>query len=139
MKTTGKLHIPVGALKEVVLKFLYQIVNYIENYRIPRSLIVNFDQTPAKYVQTSSMTTEKGGETNVSISGINDKQSITATFSIILDNKLLPMQLIYKCKTDQSLPKVSFPDRFSSRANKKNYSNEKESLKFLGEFILSYI
>ena len=76
MKTTGKLHIPVGALKEVVLKFLYQIVNYIENYRIPRSLIVNFDQTPTKYVQTSSMTTEKGGETNVSISGINDNLSL---------------------------------------------------------------
>ena len=90
MKTTGKLRISVGAQKEAVLKFLYQIVNYIENYRIPRSLIVNFDQTPTKYVQTSSMTTEKGGETNVSISGINDKQSITATFSIILDNKLLP-------------------------------------------------
>ena len=139
MKTTGKLRIPVGAQKEAVLKFLYQIVNYIENYRIPHSLIVNFDQTPAKYVQISSMTTEKGGETKVPISGINDKQSITARFSIILDNKLLPMQLIYKGKINQSLPKVSFPEGFSSRANEKNYGNEKESLKFVDEFILSYI
>ena len=62
------------AQKKVELKFLHQIVGYVEMYRILRSLIINFDQTPSKYVQVSSMTMDKDGETNVSISGITDKR-----------------------------------------------------------------
>ena len=62
------------AQKKVELKFLHQIVGYVEMYRILRSLIINFDHTPSKYVQVSSMTMDKEGETNVSISGITDKR-----------------------------------------------------------------
>ena len=79
------------------------------------------------------MRMRKGGETNFPISSINDEQSITATFSITLDNKFLPMQLIYKGKTNESLLEVTFPEEFLLSAI------EKESLKFLYEFILSYI
>ena len=49
------------------------------------------------------------------------------------------MQLIYKGKTNKSLLKVIFPEEFLLSANEKNYSNKKKSLKFLGEFLLSYI
>ena len=76
---------------------------------------------------------------NVSIFGIDDKRSITATFSITMENKFLPMQLIYKGKTSQSLPKIQFPNGFSLSANLKQYSNEMESLKFLQVFILPYV
>ena len=72
MKTTSKRHISVGAQKKAELKLLGQIVNYVEKYRDLRSLIINFDQTH----QVSSMRTGKGGETNVPISSINNKQSI---------------------------------------------------------------
>ena len=47
-KTTAKVLIPEGALKEAELKFHPQIVNYVERYQIPTSLIINFDQTPWK-------------------------------------------------------------------------------------------
>ena len=90
-------------------------------------------------MQVSSLRMGKGGETNAPISSINDKPSITATFSITLDNKFLPLQLIYKGKTNNSILKVSFPEEFSLSGNEKKYSNEKESLKLLHEFILSYI
>ena len=73
IKTTGKVHIPVGAQKEAELKFLHQIVNQVEKYQILSSLIINFDQTQSKYVQVSSMTMAKRGETNLQISGANDK------------------------------------------------------------------
>ena len=73
IKTTGKVHIPVGAEKEAELKFLHQIVNQVEKYQIPPSLIINFDQTPSKYVQVSSMTMVKRGKNNVPIAGANDK------------------------------------------------------------------
>ena len=112
IKITEKVHIPVRAQKEAELKFLHQIFNQVEKYQIPPSLIINFDQTPSKYVQVSAMTMAKLGEANVPIAGAKNKRSITGTFSITFDNKFLPMQLIYKGKTNQSLPKVDFPDGF---------------------------
>ena len=139
IKITGKVHIPVGAQKEAELKPLHQIVNQVEKYQIPSSLTINFDQTPSKYLQVSSMTMAKRRETNVPIAGANDKRSITATFSTTLDNKFLPIQLVYKGKTNQSLPKVDFPDGFSLGANKTHYSNEEEALKFIDEIMLPHV
>ena len=138
-KTTAKVLIPEGVLKEAKLKFHHQMVNYVEKYQIPPLQIINFDQIPPKYVQISSNTMEKKGAKNVPISGIDDKRSITATFSITMENKFLPMQLIYKKKTSQSLPKIQFLNRISLSANLKHYSNETESLKFLKEVILPYV
>ena len=106
-KTTAKMLTPEGALKEAELKFHHQIVNYVEKYQIPPSLIINFNQTPLKYVQISSNTMEKKGTKNVPIFGIDDKRSMTATFSITMENKFLPMQLIYKGKTEPPKNSVS--------------------------------
>ena len=139
IKTTGKVHFPVRTQKEAELKLLHQIVNQVEKYQIPPSLIINFDQTPSKYVHVSSMSMAKRGETNVLIAGANDKRSIIATFSITFDNKFLPMQLIYKGKTNQFLPKVDQPDGFSLGANETHYSNEEEALKFINEIRLPYV
>ena len=139
IKTTGKVYIPFGAQKEAELKFLHQIVNQVEKYQISSSLIINFDQTSSKHVQVSSMTMEKRGETNVPIAGANGKRSITATFFITFDNNFLPMQLIYKGKSNKSLPKLDSPDGFSLSANKTHYSNEEEALKFIDEIILPHV
>ena len=112
-KTTGKVLIPAGAQKGAESKFSYQIVGQVENCQIPASLIINLDQTPSKCVQVSSMTLGKkrttNGTTNVPISGVDDKRAITATFAITLDKTFSPIQLIFKRKTNQSLPKVNFP------------------------------
>ena len=43
MKFTEKVRISVGSQKEKDLKFLNQIVKYVENFQIPSSLIINFD------------------------------------------------------------------------------------------------
>ena len=138
IKATGKVT-PVGAQNEAELKFLHQIANQVEKYQIPPSLNINFDQNLSRYVQVSSMTMAKRGESNVPIAGASDKRSITATFSITFHNKFLPMQLIYKDKTNQSLPKVDFPDGFSLSENKTHYNNEEEALKFIDEIILPHV
>ena len=75
--TTGKVEIPQGAQKEAELKFMHQIVNQVEKHNIPPSLIINFDQTPSKYVQASSNTMAQKGIANVPVSGVDDKRSIT--------------------------------------------------------------
>ena len=85
------------------------------------------------------MTMAKRGETNVLTAGANDKRSIIATFSITFDNNFLPMQLIYKGKTNQFLPKVDFPDGFLLSANKTHYSNEEEALTFIDQIILPHV
>ena len=71
---TGKVTIPVGSKKYVELKFMHKIV-------------IKFDQTPSKCIQVSSNTMEKKRDTNVPISGIDVKRSITVTFSITSDGK----------------------------------------------------
>ena len=139
MKTTGKVKIPVRAQKKAELKFLHQITNNVEKHQLPASLLINFHHTPSKYVQVLSTIMDEKGESSVSIADISDKRSITATFSITLDNKFLPMQLIYQLKTGQSLPKVKFMDGFSLSVNESHYSNESEALKFIEEIILPYI
>ena len=63
---------------------------------------------------------------------------ITATFTISLDGKFLPIQLIYAGKTERSIPKIKFPKSFSLSANPTHFSNETESLKLMKETVIPY-
>lgn len=71
---TGKVTIPVGSKKDVELKFMHKIV-------------IKFDQTPSKCIHVSSNTMEKKRDTDVPISGINVKRSITVTFPVTSGGK----------------------------------------------------
>ena len=51
----------------------------------------------------------------------------------------LTIELIYGGKNLQSLPRFEFPKAFPLSANEKYFSNTKESLKFLDEFIIPYV
>lgn len=138
-KTSSKVEIPDGARKEIEYLFFHEIVSYLEEYKIPESLVLNLDQTPLKYVPVSNETMAKRGSTSVTIEGSSYKRMITGTFAITLCGKFLPMQLIYGGKTDRSLPRVAFPKEFSLSVNPKHYSNTEESLKFLDEIIVPYV
>ena len=116
-----------------------KIPSHVANYQIPPIFVNNFDQKSSRYVQVSSVTMEKKRTTNVPISAVNDKRSTTATFSIRLNKQFLPMQLIYKGKTNQSFLKVNFLQQFSLSVNQKHFTDKKESLKFLNDVILPYI
>ena len=72
--------------------------------------IMNLDQTPLKYIPVSHHTLAKKGNKSVAIAGSSDKRSITGTFTITLDGKFLPLQLIYGGKTKQSLLRYKFPE-----------------------------
>ena len=137
--TTSKVALPDGIRKENELLFHHQIVEKVERYDIPDSLILNFDQTPSKYVPVASTTLAKRNSKQVCIKGSDDKRSITATFTITMDGKFLGLQLIYGGKTNQSLPRYQFPTDFSLSVNPKRYRNEKKSLKLIDEIILPYV
>ena len=101
-------------------------------------MILNFDQTPCKYVPVPTTNLVEPNSKQVAIKGIDDKRAITTTFTITLDGNFLAMQLIYGGKTNQSLPRYQFPKEFSLSVNLKHYSNENESQKLIDEIIFPY-
>ena len=107
--TTGKVEVPEGAKKEAGLQHHFRIINTIEKHNIPKSLVLNSDQTPSKYVTVGRTTMTPKNSARVGLAGSTDKRSITLTLTVTLDEKILPFQIIYGSKTDQSLPKNTFP------------------------------
>ena len=102
-------------------------------------MVINADQTLSKYIPVGPSTLALRNSKSVKLAGSADKRAITATFAQTLDDAFLPIQLIYKGKTSQSFPKITFPTGFSLSANEKHFSNTEESIKFLEEIIVPYI
>ena len=110
MATTGKVPISEEVRKEVEMTYFNSIVTTIENKKILKSLVINLDQTPSKYVPGCSKTLAPKGVKNVLIVRTTDKRTITSTFSITIDGQFLPMQILYGEKTSKSIPRISFPE-----------------------------
>ena len=125
MATTGKVPISEEVRKEVEMTYFHSIVTTIENKKIPKSLVINLDQTQSKYAPGCNIRLAPKVVKNVSIAGSTDKRTITATFSITMDGQFLPMQIIYGGKTSKSIPRVSFPDRFLVSANPKHLATRR--------------
>ena len=76
-------------------------------HNFPNNLIINVDQTPLHHAHTENVTmAEKHSK------GASDKYGITVTLAGSMCDEVLPMQLIYKEKTNRSLPLVEFPAGF---------------------------
>ena len=99
---TSKLKLPEKYVTEKQNTFLRDVALPVVKYKIDRSLIINWDQTPLQYVPTGQWTMEKTGERKVAINGMADKRSITAVLSVALDGTFLPPQLIYTGITARS-------------------------------------
>ena len=81
---------------------------------------------------------EKGSNSG-HISGLSNKRSMTATFTINLNVKFLPMQIIHWGKANQCLPKFEVLNGFSRSANPKHYNNAAESIRLIKEINIPYI
>lgn len=57
--TMSRPEIPEGARKEAAFLFHYQIASDVEKQNTPPSLLLNFDQMPAKHAPVSSRTLAK--------------------------------------------------------------------------------
>ena len=90
METSSKVKIPDDARCEIEFLFHHEIVTTIENHNIPGSVIINDNQTPLKYVPTSSFTLLEKGATCVTMKGGSNKRCITGIFSITFSNEFLP-------------------------------------------------
>ena len=102
-------------------------------------MVLNLDQTPVKYILSGKTTLAKQNTSSAPVSGVSDKQMITAIFTITLDGKFLRVQLIYSGKTRKGILTVKFPREFLLSANLKCYSNEKGTLKLLRKVTVLYV
>ena len=101
--------------------------------------MLNSDQTPSKYDIVGRPTMAPKNSTRVGLVGRTDKRSIALTLTVTLDGKILPFQIIYGGKTDQSLLKTAFPAKFSTSVNEMHYSNTEEVIKYLQEIVVPYV
>ena len=123
MATAGNVKIS-EVRKEVEMTYLDPIISIMENIKIPKSVLINLDQTSSKYVPGCNKALAPKGIKSVSVTVPTDKRTIKARYSITMDGRFLPMQVIYGEKTSKSIPPVSIPDSFLVTTNKKHYSNE---------------
>ena len=69
MATTGKVPISEEVRKEVVMTYFHPIVTTIKSKKIPKSLVINLDQTPSKYVPGCNKTLAPKDVKNVWLQG----------------------------------------------------------------------
>ena len=120
--TTGKIEPSKQFLLEEKLTFQRRIASIIEEHDIPKELILNLGQTPL-----SNTFNPKSAKT-ASIKGIDDKRQITATFTVGMTVKFLPIQLIFERKTPRCLPRFDFPADFNVTFSINDWSNTEKSI-----------
>ena len=109
--TTTKSKYLLQNFNEKKREFLNDVATTVEMEEIPPQLIFNWDQTGIKLVPSASWTMNEQGAKRVELVGISDKRQITAIFCGNLLGTFLPVQLIYKGKTNRCHPSYNFlPD-----------------------------
>ena len=111
----------------------------IEEHDIPKELILNLDQTPLPHVSPGKYTFNPKCATRVPIKGIDDKRQITATFTVSMTAKFLPIQPICEGKTPECLPRFDFPADFNVTFSNNHWSNTEKSTELFENVIFPYL
>ena len=86
--TTGKVVISEVVKRWDELLYITDIVNLIETHNIPKSVVLDLDQTPLKYVSCWNTTFAQKSPSTVPIEGVSDKRMIAGAFAISFDGQL---------------------------------------------------
>lgn len=105
---------------------------------VPIELVLNWDQTGIKIVPSSGWTMDQQGIDRVEVQGANDKRMITAVFCGSMTGDFLPIQLIYRGKTNRCHPKYDFPTSWNITHSPKQWSNEKTMIEYTNDVIVPY-
>ena len=137
--TTGKVEPSQQFLDEEKLTFQRNISTIIEDYDIPKDLILHLDQTSLSYFAPGKYTFNPKGAKTVPIKGVDDKRQITATSSISMTGTFLPIQLIYEGKTRRCLPNYDFPKGFYVTYSPNHWSNTEKSVELFQKVVFPYL
>ena len=124
---------------EIKLAFLKRIADCVKEYNIPPELIINWDETGAKYVPTSEWTLAEEGSKQVNVIGKEDKREMTVLLSCTMSGFLLPPHLIYCGKTNKCHPNITFPPEWDVHHSENHWSTEATMLHFIDCVIAPYV
>ena len=133
--TSKSKHTPAN-FEQLKESFLNDVVSVVTMEEIPPQLILNWDQTGIHLVPASSWTLDKRGYKRVEIKGVNDKRQITAVFCGSLTGDFLPIQVIYKGKTNRCHPKFAFPSNWHVTHSPKHWSTEETMVQYIEHIII---
>ena len=71
---------------------------------------ITLDQTPKEFASRQKSNLANSGFNSVSAAGANDKDMVTAGFSITLAEEFLLSQITYGSKTSKRLPRDEFSE-----------------------------
>ena len=137
--TTAKGKFAVENFKEKRKQFLSDLVSIVELEEIPPELVLNWDQTGIKLVPASSWTMHNKGSRRVELVGLNDKKQITTVFCGSLVGAFLPIQLIYKGKTNRCHPYFEFPLDWDITHSPKHWSTEQTMIQYVENIIVPFV
>lgn len=137
--TTGKVRLTAAYTDEVSLRFTSKIAADVKKHSIPEELIINWDQTPLKYVPCGQWTMAEKGSSKVALAGLSDKRAITGVLASSAAGDMLPFQLIYPGKTERCHPVASFPGGFSIVHNKNHWSTGETMVLYIQTILAPYI
>ena len=136
--TKAACKVPV-VFPEIKLTFLKRIVDCVKEHNIPPELIINWDQTGAKYVPTSEWTLAEEGSKQVTVIEKEDKREMTVLLSCTMSGFLLPPHLIYCRKTNKCHPDITFPPGWDVHHSENHWSTEATMLHFIECVIVHYV
>ena len=137
--TTAKSKESVADFLERKQAFLREVVTTVEMEEVPIELILNWDQTGVKIVPTSNWTMELSGSKRVEMSALTDKRQITAVFCGNMVGDFLPVQLVYKGRTNRCHPRYKFPSGWHISHSPNHWSTEETMVQYVENIIHPYV
>ena len=106
----GRKELPADA-EAIEERFILQTASLIEEHNIPRSLVINSDETSINFVDLGKYTLAPKGATQVRVVGSSDKRAITGTTATSAFGDVLGLQLIWtgNPKSTRAIPHVPVP------------------------------
>ena len=108
-KASNAGKVAVHQFNELKEEYIADITAEVVLNEIPHDLVINWDQTPLKYVPTGDWTMNLAGEKVIPVVGTDDKRQITAVLTVTLTGEYLPPQITHQGTTNRCHPIENFP------------------------------
>ena len=95
-RTTGKVEPSPKFLEQGKFTFQCAISKFVSDHDTSLELALNLDQLPLSHNLPRKYIFDLKGSKTVPIKGVDDKQQITATFTVTESGSFLPIQVVVK-------------------------------------------
>ena len=137
--TTSKSKITEVGFSDSKQLFLSDVRAIVIMEEVPPELVLNWDQTGIKIVPIDTWTMELRGSKRVELIGLQDKRQIITVFCGTLVGDFLPVQLVYKGKTNCCYPHFAFPVDWEITHSPNHWSTETTMISYINNIIGPYV